>query len=110
LEIKIGVGANGSVFRVSNIKTKEIKALKALLLQGETSLSSDLQIGMKLSRSCDFLVRYENVFIAGDFQCIVMEYFEQGDLQKYLNSGYKLNENVFLNLFNLFFYIRMYVI
>jgi serine/threonine protein kinase len=85
------------VYRVINTKTKETKALKCFFQSKDrSSLSADLEIGMELSRTCNFLVRYENVFMVGDFQCIIMEYFEQGDLQKYLNTGHKLNEEVLI--------------
>jgi serine/threonine protein kinase len=50
---------------------------------------------MELGRNCPELVRYYNVFEEGDFHIIVMDYFENGDLQSYLNKVKKLNEKVF---------------
>jgi serine/threonine protein kinase len=63
---------------------------------------------MELSKGCNFLVRYENVFIIEDFPCIIMEYFENNDLQKYLNTGHKLNEEV-LTSFIYFFFTNVYL-
>jgi serine/threonine protein kinase len=108
--MEIGSGANGVVFRVFNTKTKETKALKSFVQsKDKSSLSSDLQIGMELSRACNFLVRYENVFIIEDFPCIIMEYFENGDLQKYLNTGHKLNAEVLTLFIYFFFFTNVYL-
>jgi hypothetical protein len=49
---------------------------------------------MEIGRKCEYLVHYDKIFIEGDFEIIIMDYFEKGDLQSYLNKGNKLNESV----------------
>jgi hypothetical protein len=49
---------------------------------------------MEIGRKCEYLVHYDKIFVEGDFEIIIMDYFEKGDLQSYLNKGNKLNESV----------------
>jgi hypothetical protein len=70
----------------------------------KSSLSSDIQIGMELGKTCTHLVRYDNVFEEGDFQIIIMNFFENGDLQTYLKKINKLNEKVYFYFFLYFLY------
>jgi serine/threonine protein kinase len=102
LEKQIGFGSNGKIFKAVHIRTNVIRAIKAVPILSDpsnnSSLSSDLQIGMELSKRCSYLVRYYSVFEEGDFQIIVMDYIENGDLRTYIKNN-KLAEKVFLFLF-----------
>jgi serine/threonine protein kinase len=90
----VGFGATGTVFKVLNVKTKETLAIKAIQNTNSSFNSQDIQIGMQLSKTCKHLVRYFSIFEEGDFEIIVMEYFEEGDLQTFLNKVNKLTEDV----------------
>jgi hypothetical protein len=46
---------------------------------------------MGVSRGSDYLVHYDAIIEKGDYQCIMMEYFKNGDLLTYLSKGNKLN-------------------
>jgi serine/threonine protein kinase len=105
LELLIGYGTRSNVFKVIDTKSKakEKKALKVVALMGIGNISEnstnenseELKIGLELGRSCKFLVSYEKIFIIGDFRCIVMEYFEKGDLENYyIKKRNKLTEEV----------------
>jgi serine/threonine protein kinase len=95
LQKQIGFGASGKVFVGLNVQTKETKALKAIPILGNySSLSSDIQIGMEVAKACPYLAKYYNIFEEGDFQIIVMDYFENGDLETYINNVKKLTEDV----------------
>jgi hypothetical protein len=61
--------------------------------------SEEFKIGMEIGRKCEYLVHYDKMFIEGDFEIIIMDYFEKGDLQSYLNKGNTLSESV-CNCFN----------
>jgi serine/threonine-protein kinase len=89
LEKEVGFGASGKIFKATHIRTKQIKAIKAVPILDESTyskLSSDLQIGMELSRICPYLVEYYNVFKEGNFQIIVMDYYENGDLETFIEK------------------------
>jgi hypothetical protein len=69
---------------VTNIKTKEIKALKAIQIMDSSQKenSEEFKIGMKIGRKCEYLVHYDKIFIEGDFEIIIMDYFEKGDSEQ----------------------------
>jgi serine/threonine protein kinase len=107
LDTAVGFFAFGKVFKVTNIKTKEIKALKAITIMdnSRSENSEEFKIGMEIGRKCEYLVHYDKIFVEGDFDIIIMDYFEKGDLQSYLNKGNKLNESVyFFSRFIFFFF------
>jgi serine/threonine protein kinase len=96
LNAGVGVGGFSKVFKVTNIKTKKIKALKAIQIMDNSGSenSEEFKIGIEIGRKCENLVHYDKIFVEGDFEIIIMYYFEKGDLQKYLNKGNTLNESV----------------
>jgi hypothetical protein len=49
---------------------------------------------MGISRGSDYLVHYDAIIEKGGYQCIMMEYFKNGDLLTYLSKGNKLKEEV----------------
>jgi serine/threonine protein kinase len=110
LNAEAGIGGFGNVFKVTNIKTKEVK-VESYTNNGQFTIknSEEFKIGMEIGRKCEYLVHYDKIFVEGDFEIIIMDYFEKGDLQSYLNKGNKLNESVcnffshFINFFFFFF-------
>jgi serine/threonine protein kinase len=92
---------------VTNIKTKEIKALKGIPIMdnSQSESSEEFKIGMEIGKKYKYLVHYDKIFVEGDFEIIIMDYFEKGDLQSYLNKGNTLNESVctYFKYFNFFF-------
>jgi hypothetical protein len=66
---------------------------------------------MEIGRKCEYLVHYDKIFIEGDFEIIIMDYFEKGDLQSYLNKGNRLNESVYTSfsyfIFSFFLFNRI---
>jgi serine/threonine protein kinase len=113
LDAVVGTGAFGKVFKVTNIKTKEIKALKAVPIMdnSRSENSEEFKIGMEIGRKCEYLVHYDKIFIEGDFEIIIMDYFEKGDLQSYLKKGNQFNESVYIS-FNhfIFFFFFCFVV
>jgi serine/threonine protein kinase len=94
------------VFKVTNIKTKEIKALKAIPIMDNSRNKNpeELKIGMEIGRKCEYLVYYDKIFVEGDFE-IIIDYFEKGDIQSYLNERNKLNELVYTSFTHFIFFL-----
>jgi serine/threonine protein kinase len=109
LDAAVGFSGCGKVFKVTNIKTKEIKALKAIpiLDSSRSENTEEFKIGMEIGRKCEYLVHYDKIFVEGNFEIIIMDYFKKGDLQSYLNKGNTLNESVctYFSCFILFFFL-----
>jgi serine/threonine protein kinase len=108
LDSVAGIGGFGKVFKVTNIRTEEIKALKAIPIvdSSRSENSEEFKIGMEIGRKCEYLVHYDKIFIEGNLEIIIMDYFEKGDLQSYLNKGNRLNESVYTSFirFLIFFF------
>jgi serine/threonine protein kinase len=111
LDAEAGIGGFGKVFKVTNIKTNEIKALKAIPILDNLwkENSEELEVGMEIGRKCEYLVHYDKIFTEGDFKIIIMDYFEKGDLQSYLNKGNKLNESVYLSFSNFIIFFSFFI-
>jgi serine/threonine protein kinase len=62
---------------------------------------------MKIGRKCEYLVHYDKIFVEGDFEIIIMDYFEKGDLQSYLNKCNKLNESVCISFSHFIFFFLL---
>jgi serine/threonine protein kinase len=107
----VGCRGSGKVFKVTNIKTKEIKALKAITIMdnSRSENSEEFKIGMEIGRKCEYLVYYDKIFIEGDFEIIIMDYFEKGDLQSYLNKKNKLNESVHISFIHFIFFFIFFL-
>jgi serine/threonine protein kinase len=108
LDAVAGFGAFGKVFKVTNIKTKEIKALKSIPIidSSWSENSEEFKIGMEIGRKCEYLVHYDKIFVEEILEIIIMDHFEKGDLQSYLNRGNRLSELVytFFRYFLFFFF------
>jgi serine/threonine protein kinase len=71
--------------------------------------SEEFKIGMEIGTKCEYLVHYDKIFVEGDFEVIIMDYFEKGDLQSFLNKGNTLNESVctyFIHFIFFFFLVN----
>jgi serine/threonine protein kinase len=49
---------------------------------------------MTIGRDSEFMIHYKEILEYGDYQTIVMEYCNGGDLQKVLDSGKTFSEEV----------------
>jgi hypothetical protein len=91
------MGAAGSVFKVS--KGSEVKAAKTILPEfagtDASTFISEIMAGMDVSRGSYYLVHYDAIIEKDYYQCIMMEYFKNGDLLTYLSKGNKLKEEVY---------------
>jgi serine/threonine protein kinase len=75
LDIVGGFCAFGKVFKVTNIKTPEIKVLKAIpiIYNSQNENSKKFKIGMEMR----IFGSYDKIFVEGDFEIIIMDYFEK---------------------------------
>jgi serine/threonine protein kinase len=74
--------------------------------QNRKLLEKEITVGMFKAKECPFLVSYLEVFEEGGNSCILMDYYEKGDLQEYVEKGNIIEEKVdnsFLQLTYLFF-------
>lgn len=75
-----------NVFLGRDEVTKREVIVKTLYLGNDFSqqkaMDADIKIGMRISKSCIFLVRYEEAIIKDDVCYLVMEYCSMGDLAK----------------------------
>jgi serine/threonine protein kinase len=98
----------GRVFKAINIKTGEVKTLRLIEKENNSDkILKKIKIGKEIGNTCEYLICYDQLFEGGDGQCIVMDYFENGNLQDYLNKGYELNENVFFFFVFCFIYFMI---
>jgi serine/threonine protein kinase len=107
----LGKGGFGDVFKVEKQSTKEILAIKMIWLGKKGSseyesnmklIEAEISVGIKLGRSCKYLVEIFEIFFEGEHCCIVMELCDGGDLQKILDNKKKLTEPVRFLLFFLY--------
>ena len=57
-------------------------------------LEKEMSVGMFKAKGCPFLVSYIEVFKEGETSCILMDYYEKGDLQEYIKKGNFIEEKV----------------
>jgi serine/threonine protein kinase len=92
------------VFVVEKQFTKEIFIMKMINIGKEGSEQrtetqkkiTQMNASMMIGQECPFLVRYWEMFYYKHFCCLIMEYCEEGDLQKQLDSGKHYEEWVSL--------------
>jgi serine/threonine protein kinase len=102
-EDRIGSGGFGEVFKVVKQSTKETMVIKVMRLgivgtdtykKNVKSVEAEIQVGIKLSPLCQFLVQISEFFIEGECCCLVMEFCSRGDLQKIFDSKNRISQNV----------------
>jgi serine/threonine protein kinase len=91
----IGLGPKGGNLRNNNQKV----------------IRKEIEIGMMIAKECEYLVSYSEIFEWGDYFCIKMEYFENGDLETQFNKNRIFTEEVFLSfLFFILFYFIFFLL
>jgi serine/threonine protein kinase len=93
IEKQLGFGGSAGVFEVVSVTTGKRKALKIIYM----SSKAEVLIGKVLGKKSPFLVHYDEMFSEGDNELIIMEFFPNGDLQKYLDDGNRMTEKVVSN-------------
>jgi serine/threonine protein kinase len=64
-------------------------------------INKEIEIGIMISKGCDYLISYSEVFEWKDFFCFKMEYCSNGDLQTELDKERIFTEEVLI----LFYFI-----
>jgi serine/threonine protein kinase len=74
-------------------------------------INSELEIGIKLSLECEYLVKSEKFFMEENNCILIMEYCSCGDLNQLFENKKKLFKNVCFNLcFRYYHFIIFYII
>jgi hypothetical protein len=72
------------------------------------AIEKEIRVGMMIAKECKYLVSYSEVFEWGDYFCIKMEYFENGDVQTEFDKGRIFTEEVYF-IFIFFIFIFSYL-
>jgi serine/threonine protein kinase len=72
----------------------------------QQTIEKEIKVGMMIAKECKYLVSYSEIFEWGDYFCIRMEYFENGDLQTQLDKKRIFSEEVYL--FILFIFLSFF--
>lgn len=100
---RIGKGSSGKIYRLRNIYSGKVEALKKVSLSGLSAAQvreAEQEIFILRSLHHPNVVRYKDSFVSGSNLCIITEYCELGDLSRYLkNSQGPLSENEVLRIF-----------
>jgi serine/threonine protein kinase len=113
LKSPLNSGGGGIIYTGIDKSNGELYALKFIHIGGKDSeereksmkeLNSEFRVGMALSQDCEFLIHYKEILKFKDFQVIVMEYCNGGDLQQQLDKKKIFEEDVLNNQINLFLF------
>lgn len=89
-------GLSMHVYGALNEETKEKVIVKVFATSLDESdqkvLDAEIKIGMRISRSCVFLVRYEEVIMKQDQCFVIMEYCAKGDLAQIISDRIKTDD------------------
>jgi serine/threonine protein kinase len=99
LKEKLGSGGHGDVFKVEKLSTKKEMVMKVIRLgdEGEKNskaIRAELEVGMKLGSLSKFLVQLTEFFIENSCCCLIMEYCNNGDLEKILREKKRIPQKV----------------
>jgi serine/threonine protein kinase len=83
---------NKCIYKVNNVSKTEY-TLKAIFTDKENQKKMEQQI-LKIKEH-RFLVPYIKIFEHSNCLCVVTDYFEKQNLQKYFNKKFKFEEKVF---------------
>jgi serine/threonine protein kinase len=67
------------------------------------TISKEIELGMMISKGCDYLILYSEIFNWKNYICIKMEYCSNGDLQTELDKERIFTEEVLILFFCKFF-------
>jgi serine/threonine protein kinase len=91
---ELGYGGQGITYLVKDYSRKKF-VIKTILLNSPKSALNEISVLFNRNLQSDHLVRYYEHFSKGEFENIVMEYCENGDLEKYIEKHKVFSENVF---------------
>ena len=92
---KIGSGTHGTVYKVENILSKQIFALKDMYLHNLSDKEQEqivMEICIQKCNTCSYIIKYHDSFIEKDHVYIISEYASNGDLQSLINYNKKYNK------------------
>jgi serine/threonine protein kinase len=110
IESFVGSGSYGDVFAVTD-ERDEVKAMKAMRLgergtegfkKRKKAMNSELDVGIELGISNEFLVQTTEFFMKNNYYCLIMEYCSHGDLQKIFDEKGQLPQSV--SIFNYYYF------
>jgi serine/threonine protein kinase len=97
-------GGGGIIYTGIDKSNGELYALKFIHVRRKNSeereksikeLNSEFRVGMALSQDCEFLIHYKEIQKFKNYEVIIMEYCNGGDLQQQLDKKRIFEEEVF---------------
>lgn len=100
---KIGKGSSGKIYKLRNIHSGKIEALKKVDLRSLSKnqiKDAEHEIHILKNLNHPNILQFHDSFISGNYLCIITEFCALGDLSKFLkNSLSPLPENIVMKLF-----------
>tara|TARA_B100001175_G_C19504376_1_gene640001 strand:+ start:1403 stop:2854 length:1452 start_codon:yes stop_codon:yes gene_type:complete len=95
-------GSFGKIYLVEYIKTRKLYALKSIKIQdidrySKISILNELKI--LLINNNDYLLKCYDLFIHNNKLCIITEYIDGGDLDKYIKDNKLSNQQEIVDIF-----------
>jgi serine/threonine protein kinase len=91
---KLGYGGQGTAYLVKDHSGKRF-VIKRIPLNSPKSALNEISVLFNTELESNHLVHYYEHFSDGQFENIVIEYCENGDLEKYIEKHKLFSENVF---------------
>jgi|688.fasta_scaffold36906_2 serine/threonine protein kinase len=94
---KIGSGTHGIVYKVENILTHQILALKDMYLHNLSNKEQEqlvMEICIQKCNTCQYIIKYIDSFIHNEHVYIISEYASNGDLQSLIDYNKKYNKKL----------------
>jgi serine/threonine protein kinase len=99
---KIGTGEEASVYKVRDPDTNRIYAIKRYINNSKKELNNEVEQLRNYKFTHENINKYENIFVGEETLNFVMEYCENGNLEKYVEN-LVISEEVF----NFFFFFNV---
>ena len=98
----VNQGSFGKIYSVQRIDSKQIFAMKTIRLTGidryqRVCIITELKI--LLTNKCNILLKCYDLFIHNNRLCIITEYVDGSDLDRYIKSNKKLDSEVISKIF-----------